>query len=104
MQVSERGFWLYLLADQREYYLSFEHFPWFADATVRQLSLVEIEHGHILRWPELDVDLDLARIEHPEHYPLIAARRTKPLRVSEANRGARQKAVDGKASGRRERG
>ena len=24
------------------------------------------------RWPELDVDLDLDRIAHPEKYPLIA--------------------------------
>ena len=91
MQVSQRGFWLYLAAAKQEYYLSFEHFPWFADATVRQLSRVEVERGHILHWPELDIDLDLSRIEHPEHYPLVAARLPKPLRVAEPTRSARRR-------------
>jgi len=33
---------------------------------------VELSHGQHLYWPELDVDLDLDRIEHPENYPLVA--------------------------------
>ena len=91
MQVTRRGFWLYLAAAKREFFLSFEHFPWFADATVRQLFLVEVERGHLLRWPELDVDLDLERIEHPERYPLIAARQPKPLRIAEVTRSSRKR-------------
>jgi len=83
MQVSNRGLWLYLTSTKREYYLSFEHFPWFRNATVQQLSSVAVERGHILHWAELDVDLDLERIEHPQHYPLVAKHEQKLLRVSD---------------------
>ncbi len=72
LQVSNQGFWLYLLANRKEYFLPFQQFPWFQNASYRQLSSVVVERDHILRWPELDVDLDLERIEHPERFPLIA--------------------------------
>ena len=70
--VSSHGFWVFLQPQNRELFLPFREFPWFADASIRELSLIEVEHGHILRWPELDVDLDVDRIDHPERYPLIA--------------------------------
>jgi hypothetical protein len=72
INVSNRSFWVLLDPSGRELYLSFRDFPWFAEATIRQLCSVEVERGHILRWPDLDVDLDLERIEHPERYPLVA--------------------------------
>lgn len=72
VHVSAHGFWLFLEGLGRELYLPFSEFPWFADATIRQISAVEVERGHILRWPELDVDLDVSRIEHPERYPLVS--------------------------------
>jgi hypothetical protein len=72
VHVSAHGFWLFLEGLERELYLPFSQFPWFADATIRQLSGVEVERGHILRWPELDVDLDVSRIGHPERYPLVS--------------------------------
>lgn len=90
-QVSSRGLWLYLPKTKREYYLSFEHFPWFKDATYRQLSSIEVERGHILRWVELDVDLDLDRIENPSQYPLIAEHPKRMLRVSDSNKGQRSR-------------
>jgi hypothetical protein len=70
--VSARGFWVLLSRPARELFLSFTAFPWFREATIRELSNVEVERGHILRWPDLDVDLDVARIEHPERYPLVS--------------------------------
>ena len=56
----------------KEYFLDYAEFPWFRDATLSQLFNVELHHGEHLYWPELDVDLDLARITHPEKYPLVA--------------------------------
>ena len=76
VHVSAHGFWLFLEGLERELYLPFSEFPWFADATIRQLSRVDVERGHILRWPELDVDLDVSRIEHPERYPLVSGSTT----------------------------
>jgi len=70
LNVSPHGFWL--LAAGREHFLSYEDFPWFRTATLDQLFHVECLHGDHLYWPELDVDLDLERIVHPEKFPLIA--------------------------------
>lgn len=70
LNVSPHGFWL--LVAEREYFLGFDDFPWFRNATLGQLFNVELLHADHLYWPSLDVDLDLDRIEHPEKYPLVA--------------------------------
>lgn len=70
LNVSPHGFWL--LANGREFFLAFTDFPWFRGATLQQLFHVEFSHGHHLHWPDLDVDLDLERIEHPEKFPLVS--------------------------------
>ena len=71
LNVSPHGFWLMVAG--REYFLSHDDFPWFRKATLGQLFNVELSHGDHLYWPELDVDLNLDRIAHPEKYPLVAA-------------------------------
>ena len=70
LNVSPHGFWL-MVAGQ-EFFLGYEDFPWFRNATMAQLFGVELHHQDHLYWPELDVDLDLDRIAHPEKYPLVA--------------------------------
>ena len=62
-----RSLWLYV--DGKEYCMPFEDFPWFADATVRQISEVERHGAKHFHWPALDVDLTIDMIEHPEEYP-----------------------------------
>lgn len=68
--ISPYGFWLML--GEREVYLPFSEFPWFAEATIRELTEVELVMPHHLYWPRLDVDLHVESIEHPEKYPLIS--------------------------------
>ncbi len=68
--VSVHGAWL--LVDGREFYLPFENFPWFRDASIAQLANVERPQPAHLYWPDLDVDLSLESIEHPERYPLVS--------------------------------
>jgi len=60
--------WLYV--DGKEHDLPFDEFPWFANATARQISRVERHSADHLHWPELDVDLTLDMIDHPGKYPL----------------------------------
>ena len=69
--VSKHGLWL--LLDERELFLPFRYFPWFADATIAQLSNVERPLPHHLHWPDLDVDLHVESIEVPDAYPLVSA-------------------------------
>jgi hypothetical protein len=70
LNVSPHGFWL--LVGGAEYFLGVDAFPWFRSATLKQLFNVELHHGDHLYWPDLDVDLDLERISHPEKFPLVA--------------------------------
>jgi hypothetical protein len=68
--VSPHGFWL--LLDGRELFVPFEQFPWFREASIAALTRVERPHEGHLVWPDLDVDLSVESIEHPERYPLVS--------------------------------
>ncbi|MBM3268993.1 MAG: DUF2442 domain-containing protein [Candidatus Sericytochromatia bacterium] len=68
--ISKYGFWV--IIHDKELFLPFEDFPWFREATVGQiLNLDHVTEGH-LHWPDLDVDLDVESIEHPERFPLVS--------------------------------
>ena len=68
--VSAHGMWL--IVDGRELYLAFDSFPWFREATIARLSRIERPTPDHLRWPDLDIDLSLDSIDHPERYPLVS--------------------------------
>ena len=68
--VSKHGLWL-LLAEE-EILLPFEHFPWFRHATIDQITHVEAVGAGHLYWPELDIDLSVESIRHPETFPLVS--------------------------------
>lgn len=68
--ITRHGVWL--LAGDRELFMSYEDFPWFKDAPVGKiLHVEEPSPGHFF-WPELDVDLGVESIEHPDRFPLKA--------------------------------
>lgn len=66
--ISKHGFWI--LVDGRELFVAFDEFPWFERATVEAILRLERPAPGHLRWPELDVDLTIDSIEHPDRYPL----------------------------------
>ncbi len=68
--ISQHGFWL-LLGDE-ELFLPFSEFPWFRDVTVRKILHVELPSPNHLYWPDLDVDLAVDSIRHPERFPLVS--------------------------------
>ena len=68
--VTKTGFWL--LIDDRELFLPYDSFPWFRGATIDAITTIERPSPHHLHWPELDVDLAVESIEHPERYPLVS--------------------------------
>lgn len=68
--ISNHGIWL--LTREKELFIPFEEFPWFKDAPIGKiLNVEEPTPGHFY-WPELDVDLGVESIEHPERFPLKA--------------------------------
>jgi len=71
--VSQHGFWL--LLDEEERFLPFEQFPWFAEASIAQLTNVERPLPHHLYWPDLDIDLHVESIDSPGSFPLVSGAR-----------------------------
>jgi hypothetical protein len=69
-QISKHGIWV--LINEKEWFLSFENFPWFKDASVSAIHNVELLNEHHLYWPDLDVDLAMESIEDPGRFPLVA--------------------------------
>jgi hypothetical protein len=60
------------IVEDKELFLSYEDFPWFRDKTIKDITKVELfGEGH-LYWENLDVDLSIEMIEHPERFPLQA--------------------------------
>ncbi|MDP8207453.1 MAG: DUF2442 domain-containing protein [Candidatus Electryonea clarkiae] len=67
--ISAHGIWV--LVSGKEYFMSYKDFPWFEEAPVGKIiNVVELSSGH-LYWRELDIDLSLESIKHPERFPLI---------------------------------
>jgi len=69
--VSKHGFWI-LLDEEEELFVSFAEFPWFRKASVVDLFNVDRPQAHHLYWPELDIDLHVDSIRHPESFPLVS--------------------------------
>jgi hypothetical protein len=68
--VSRHGFWLLIAAE--ELFVPFDQFPWFRDASIAQITNVSLPSPHHLYWPDLDVDLAIESIRHPEMFPLVS--------------------------------
>jgi Protein of unknown function (DUF2442) len=69
--ISQHGFWIFL-QQEREFFVPFNEFPWFRNATIDSISKVETPHPRHLYWPALDIDLAVESIEHPERFPLVS--------------------------------
>ncbi len=66
--ISTHGLWI--LSNNKEFFLSYDDFPWFKNKTINDIIKVRsFGEGH-LYWENLDIDLSLDIIEHPERFPL----------------------------------
>ena len=68
LNVSQQGLWLFVR--DREYYLPYSEYPWFETATVAEICNVNLVNPDHLHWPDLDVDLEVSALQHPQDYPL----------------------------------
>ena len=71
--ISSHGFWV--LVGDAEHFLPFTKFPWFRDVPVGQILHVKLLRPGHLYWPDIDIDLTLDAIVHPEKYPLVSRER-----------------------------
>lgn len=68
--ISQHGFWL--LLEDEELFLPFSEFPWFRDVPIGKILQVELPSSDHLYWPQLDIDLAVDSIRHPERFPLVS--------------------------------
>jgi hypothetical protein len=68
--ISQHGFWI--LLGNEELFLPFSAFPWFRDAAIGKVLHIELQSPEHLYWPDLDVDLAVESIRHPEQFPLVS--------------------------------
>ena len=64
--IEHDGFWL-LVADG-EYFVAFEDYPDFRDATIAQINNFKLLFDGF-HWLDLDVDIELDALKHPDRFP-----------------------------------
>ena len=67
--ISPFGIWI--LTNDKEYFISYKDYPVFKTATIKQIAEVSTDFSGNLHWEELDADIELESLENPENYPLI---------------------------------
>ena len=87
--VSGHGFWI--LIGETERFVPFKQFPWFKDASIGRLFHVELPNPGHLYWPDLDVDLSVESIDHPERFPLVSRAQPKKTRRAVRSLSIRRK-------------
>ena len=63
----------------QDYFLSYNRIPWMQDAPIRSVLNVQMSGSEAIQWPDLDVDLEIESLRHPERYPLIIKRNALDL-------------------------
>lgn len=58
----------------QDYFVSYNRVPWLRDARISSALNVRMSGSRAIEWPELDVDLEIESLKHPERYPLIMKR------------------------------
>ncbi len=71
--ISTNGVWI--LARNKELFMSYDDFPWFKDQTVNSIINVEEQSCGHFYWPDIDIDLTEEIIENPERFPIKAKRK-----------------------------
>ena len=66
--ISSHGIWI--LSNDEEMFLSYDHFPWFKDVPIGQILNIEEPFPNHFYWPDLDVDLSTEIIKNPQRFPL----------------------------------
>jgi hypothetical protein len=97
--ISSNGLWL--LVGEKEYFLAFTVFPWFRLAPVNRVLNVEWPSTGHLYWPDLDVDIAVESIEHPERFPLVSE--VRPHYGVQRPTGRRARRRNGKSANARRR-
>ncbi len=72
VEINITRFGLWLCLHNEEFFLTYEEFPFFKNASLPDIYEVELHHNKHLHWPNLDIDLNIDILKNPHHFPLIS--------------------------------
>ena len=72
LMINAQGIMISVLG--HDYFLSYNRIPWMQDAPIRSVLKVRMSGSEAIEWPDLDVDLEIDSLQHPERYPLVIRR------------------------------
>lgn len=72
LMINSQG--MMLSVQGQDYFVSYNRVPWLRDARVSSVLNVRMSGSRAIEWPELDVDLEIESLKHPERYPLVMRR------------------------------
>ena len=67
--INDLGLWI--LLNDREYFLPFLDYPGFREASIDQIFNVQWIKPSQLRWEALDIDVEIEALSKPDAFPLI---------------------------------
>lgn len=67
--ISPFGIWI--LVNGEEFFMGYKEYPFFENAPIKAIAILEMDRNGNLHWPELDVDIETDSLRNPEEYPLI---------------------------------
>lgn len=70
--INNQGIMISVLGN--DYFLSYNRIPWMRDAPVKNVLNIQMEGRNAISWPDLDIDLEIESLKHPERYPLVMKR------------------------------
>ncbi|MBD9358646.1 DUF2442 domain-containing protein [Methylomonas sp. EbA] len=68
--MSSHGLWL--KTRENTLYMAYDDFPWFKNQSLQIIYQVEEPSPDHFYWPEIDVDLTIEMIKHPDRHLLQA--------------------------------
>lgn len=72
LMINAQGIMLSVLGN--DYFISYNRMPWLKDARISDVLNVQMSGRSAIEWKNLDVDLEIESLKHPERYPLIMKR------------------------------
>ena len=67
--ISPFGIWILVNGD--EFFMSYKEYPFFENAPIKAIAILDMDSMGNLHWPELDIDIELESLYNPEKYPLL---------------------------------
>lgn len=74
LMINSQG--MMLSVQGHDYFVSYNRMPWMRDARISSVLNVQMCGRNAIEWPDLDVDLEIESLKHPERHPLIMKRHT----------------------------